>query len=360
MLLGALLLLAGCDQGDVTSPPAGSGASPTVAVAQVAAPTSTVETVPATATPTAVAIPATDTPVEPSATPAPPTDTPVATDSPAPTDTPAPADTATPRPPTRMPVQATETSTALGSTPDTSSDGQASSLKIDSTPQITGQQKDLSRTVDGKHYDVYIPPATKLHQYYHYTCEFDAAWVVLKTYGIDTTLDDQLSIIGQDKSLEPRWEETKQGIFIYGGDILHYYSGDYTKNFLARSSGNAMSKVFEHYGLQVTPVHTQDDLEAALRRGELVWIKTTADFKPGRPATWVMPDGTTYQTVLGNDHAAVVMGYSERGPLIRDVLGPTSTNWNRTYEYEVSWPTFIAAWASQSYDGLAVGAAGGQ
>ena len=44
----------------------------------------------------------------------------------------------------------------------------------------------------------------------------------------------------------------------------------------------------------------------------MVWIKTTADFKPGKPSTWIMPDGTRYKTVLGNDHAAVVMGYNDR------------------------------------------------
>ena|SRR5436853_6556453 len=70
--------------------------------------------------------------------------------------------------------------------------------------------------------------------------------------------------------------------------------------------------------------------------------------------TWIMPDGRTYDTVLGNDHAAVVMGYNSDCVLIRDVLGPTSTNWQRKYQYEVPWPKFLAAWASQQYDGLAV------
>ncbi|HMA33030.1 MAG TPA: C39 family peptidase, partial [Chloroflexia bacterium] len=213
--------------------------------------------------------------------------------------------------------------------------------------------------VDGIVLDAYVPAATKLHQYYHYTCEFDAAWVVLKTYGIDATLDEMVAIIGLDHSGEPRWEETKTGVMIYGGDITQAYSGDYTKDFLARSTGLAMRKVFAHYGLGVTPVHTQGALEAALRRGELVWIKTTADFLPGRPATWVMPDGRTWQTVLGNDHAAVVMGYNADGAYIRDVLGPTSTNRARTYQYLVPWDRFLAAWASQSWDGLAVAPPGG-
>jgi hypothetical protein len=69
-----------------------------------------------------------------------------------------------------------------------------------------------------------------------------------------------------------------------------------------------------------------------------------------------MPDGTTHQTVLGNDHAVVVMGFNQESAVIRDVLGPTSTNWQRPYEYEVSWDTFMAAWGAQSFDGVAVAA----
>lgn len=232
----------------------------------------------------------------------------------------------------------------------------APSATVTSAPQVTqAPTNDSSRVVDGKRYDAYVPAATKLHQYYHYTCEFDAAWVVLKTNGISVTLEDQIKIVGLDKSIEPRWEEHTDGVVIYGGDIFSAYSGDYTKNFLARSTGIVIKKIFEHYGLHVTPVNSQESMEAALRRDQLVWIKTTADFKPGRPAKWITPDGRTYDTVLGNDHAAVVMGYSERGALIRDVLGPTSTNLKRTYEYEVPWPKFMAAWAQQQYDGLAVG-----
>ena len=67
------------------------------------------------------------------------------------------------------------------------------------------------------------------------------------------------------------------------------------------------------------------------------------------------PSGSTRQTVLGNDHAVVVIGFSERGALIRDVLGPTSSNWERPYEYEVAWDVFLAAWGAQEFDGLAVG-----
>jgi hypothetical protein len=58
--------------------------------------------------------------------------------------------------------------------------------------------------------------------------------------------------------------------------------------------------------------------------------------------------------VLGNDHAVVVMGFNAESVVIRDVLGPTSSNWQRPYEYEVDWPTFLAAWEAQEFDGLAV------
>jgi hypothetical protein len=212
----------------------------------------------------------------------------------------------------------------------------------------------FARTVNGRFYDAYSPAATKKKQEYHYSCEFDAAWVILKTHGFDVGVDEQVGIAGHDTSIEPYYQESAKGIVIYGGDILHSYSGDYKTNFLARSTGQAMTKVFERFGLKVSPVRDRDQLESALLRGALVWIKTTADFKPGKQATWIMPDGETYSTVLGNDHAAVVMGFNSEAALIRDVLGPTNTNWNRQYEYEVPWPKFMAAWGQQQNDGLAV------
>jgi hypothetical protein len=208
-------------------------------------------------------------------------------------------------------------------------------------------------------YEVYIPTASKTGQWFHFTCEFDAAWAIFKTYGLDVTLDQQLAIIGVDTSVVPTYKETPEGVEITGGDIANFYSGDYKTNFLARTTGAAMHKVFEHYGLQTTPVHDQAGVEAALRAGELIWIKTTVDFKRWVPATWIGPDGSRYATVLGNDHAVVIAGFNENAVLIRDVLGPTSTNANRLPEYEVSWPTFLAAWGAQSYDGLAVARPGG-
>jgi hypothetical protein len=208
--------------------------------------------------------------------------------------------------------------------------------------------------VNGRLYDAYIPTASKQHQAYQYSCEFDAAWAILQTYGFDVSVDELIAAVGTDDSVEPYIEETKQGFVIHGGDITTSFSGDYTKNFLARSSGDAMRKAFERYGLRVTPVHDRRAVEAALRAGSLVWMKTTVDFNVWRPATWSMPDGRTRRTVLGNDHAVVVMGFNADVALIRDVLGPTSSNRQRPYEYEVDWASFLAAWEAQEFDGLAV------
>lgn len=208
--------------------------------------------------------------------------------------------------------------------------------------------------VNGRVYDAYIPAASKEQQAYQYSCEFDAAWAILQTYGFDVQVDDLVGIVGVDTSIEPYIEETPDGFAIYGGDIVHSFSGDYTKNFLARSSATAIRKAFEHYGLGTMLVSDREGIEAALLRGELVWIKTTVDFKPWRPAIWHMPDGSTHRTVLGNDHAVVVMGFNADSVVIRDVLGPTSTNYQRPYEYEVRWDTFMAAWGAQSFDGVAV------
>ena len=61
--------------------------------------------------------------------------------------------------------------------------------------------------VAGHVYDAYLPAATKKHQYYHFTCEFDAAWVVLKTYGFDASLDDQLKAF----DLWSDWQSGKRG-----------------------------------------------------------------------------------------------------------------------------------------------------
>ncbi|HWQ14327.1 MAG TPA: hypothetical protein VNL77_16125, partial [Roseiflexaceae bacterium] len=208
--------------------------------------------------------------------------------------------------------------------------------------------------VNGRRYDAYIPAAVKEAQAYRYSCEFDAAWVIFATFGHNVTVDELVQVMGVDKRVEPYIEETKDGFIIHGGDIATRFSGDYRTNFLARSTGAAMRRVFEHYGLRAAPVSDRAGVEAALRSSALVWMKTTVDFKPWRPATWRTPEGAEFQTVLGNDHAVVAIGFNEEVVVIRDVLGPTSSNWQRPYEYEVRWETFLAAWGAQSFDGLAV------
>lgn len=208
---------------------------------------------------------------------------------------------------------------------------------------------------DPASYDAYIPTACKDGPFYIYTCEFDASWAVLKTFGIDATLEEQLAAIEIDRRIEPYYQETPEGVVIYGGDITRAYSGNYTNNFLARTTSQGMRRVFTHFGLRNTLVHTRERIEQHLRRGRLVWIKTTVDFLDWVPATWVTPEGKTLQVVLGNDHAVVVIGYNREVAVIRDVLGPTDTNWSRPFEYEVPWETFLRCWGAQGSDGLAVG-----
>lgn len=246
-------------------------------------------------------------------------------------------------PPTSQPTAAPPAPTAIPPSP-TAAPSPTAEPSPNAAPIVVG----------GRRYDAYIPAATKQHQDYHYSCEFDAAWVIFKTFGQDVGVDDMVEVIGVDERVEPYYVETADGFVIYGGDIGAHYSGDYTKNFLARSTGAAMRPVFEHFGLSATPVHSRQAVESALRSGRLIWMKTTVDFKPWRPATWLTPDGDSFRTVLGNDHAVVAIGFSERGVVIRDVLGPTSSNRQRPYEYEVDWARFLAAWEAQSYDGLAV------
>ena len=178
--------------------------------------------------------------------------------------------------------------------------------------------------------------------------------MILQTYGFDVDVDQLIAIVGVDESVEPFIEQTRDGFVIHGGDITTSFSGNYRENFLARSSGDAMRKAFERFNLRTAPARDRASVEAGLRSGALIWLKTTVDFKPWRPATWLMPDGRIRHTVLGNDHAVVAIGFNTESVVIRDVLGPTSSNWERPYEYEVDWPTFLAAWGAQEFDGLAV------
>jgi hypothetical protein len=208
---------------------------------------------------------------------------------------------------------------------------------------------------DPASYDVYIPAACKSGDFYQYSCEFDAAWAILKTYGIDTTFEELLGAIKIDRRIEPYHQETANGIVIYGGDITRAYSGDYTSNFLAKTTGPAMRHVFKRFGMRVTHVNSRKRIEQNLQRGRLIWIKTTVDFLDWTPATWITPEGKEVRVVFSNDHAAIVMGYDRRVVVMRDVIGPTSSNWNRPYEYEVEWDRFLYCWAAQGSDGLSIG-----
>ena len=116
-------------------------------------------------------------------------------------------------------------------------------------------------------YDAYVPAATKPGQFAYYTCEFDAAWVILKTFGHDVPLEEQLAIVTLDRSVEPYAVPTADGYVVYGGDISAGFSGDYTSNFLARTTGEAMRPLFEEYGLEVRKVHSRRGLERSLRGG---------------------------------------------------------------------------------------------
>jgi hypothetical protein len=209
-------------------------------------------------------------------------------------------------------------------------------------------------TPDGRYYDAYVPAASKEGQFYHYTCEFDAAWVVLATFGYDVGFDEQLAIVGHDTTMEPYYEATADGFVIYGGDITTDFCGNYHDNLLARTTGQAMMPIFEQYPLDASFVNSREGIQQTLDQGGLVWMKATADFLPWEPTTWITPSGQELPTVLGNDHAVVAMGYNEFGPVIRDVLGPTSSNWERPYEYDVPWETFMGVFNAQGADGIGV------
>jgi hypothetical protein len=214
--------------------------------------------------------------------------------------------------------------------------------------------QDAIMTPDGRVYDAYVPAATKQGQFYQYSCEFDASWVVLQTFGYDVPFEEQIAIVGHDTSVEPYYEETAEGFVIYGGDVTSAFSGDYTQNMLARTTGAAMVPLFEHFELPTYQVDSREKIEEALGKGGLVWMKATVDFLPWAPTTWITPSGDELPTVLGNDHAVVVMGYNDLGVVIRDVLGPTNTNWERAYEYDVPWDTFLSVFEAQGSDGVAV------
>ncbi len=227
----------------------------------------------------------------------------------------------------------------------------------DSVGQKPGQASGEIAPIDadGATWSAYVQLPIKEGQDFHFTCEFDSAWIILKAYGKDLTLEDQLRLVGQDTSIEPTYEERSDGVIITGGDIWEHYSGHYEDNFLARATGNAMRKVFDGSGLTTQPVHDRAAIVAALTAGNPVFFKSSVDFLNWVPATWITPDGDTFPVVLGNDHALIVMGFNNEDVIIRDPLGPTSTNEQRPYQYRVAWERYLEVFAAQGNDGIAVG-----
>jgi hypothetical protein len=225
--------------------------------------------------------------------------------------------------------------------------------------QLPGQPATevLPVVTDDRAWDAYIQLPIKEGQDFHYTCEFDSAWIILMAYGHDMGLEEQLGIVGHDLSIEPWWEETAGGFLIYGGDIEEMYSGSYVENLLARARCSAVRKVFEAVGLTVTVTPDRASIEQALLQGQPVFFKSTVDFLDWDPTIWRCPDGDEFPVVLTNDHALVVMGFNDSEVIIRDPLGPTTTNEMRPWQYRVSWERYLQVIAAQGNDAIAVGPA---
>ena len=208
---------------------------------------------------------------------------------------------------------------------------------------------------DNTAWDAYLQLPVKQGQDFSYTCEFDSAWIILTAYGHDMGLDEQLRVVGHDLSIEPYAVESGSSVTIYGGDIAEMYSGDYRGNLLARARTSAVRKVFDAVELTVTATPDQASTEQALLQGQPVFFKATVDFLDWRPVTWVCPDGDQYPGVFTNDHALVAMGFNDSHVIVRDPLGPTTTNHTRPWQYRVSWERYLQVSAGQDYDAIAVG-----
>lgn len=208
--------------------------------------------------------------------------------------------------------------------------------------------------VDGIQYTAFVQVPIKRGQDLHYTCEFDTAWSIMMAYGIDAPLQAQLDAVGFDNPFEPYWEDLGDLVMIYGGDIGEFFCGDLDNNLVAKAKGSAMAKAFEAHGLVATPVRDRPAIEQSINMGYPVFFKSTVDFLEWRPALWNTPAGKQYQVVFSNDHALAVIGYNDTDVMIRDPLGPTSTNERRPYQYRVSWERFLQVFAAQENDGLAV------
>ena len=209
-------------------------------------------------------------------------------------------------------------------------------------------------TIDGRTYTAYTETVIKEGQWDLYTCEFDVAYMIMKTFGVETTLDDLIGYVGFDNPFEPYAEETPSGIIIHGGDISTAFCGDLSSNTYSKTRGSAIRRAFEGFGFTVETISSRKAVEAGLSAGKLMWLKTTVDFASFVPTRWQTPDGSVYPTAYDNDHCVAAIGYDDDGVIIRDSLGPTNTNWDRPWEYDVPWDLFLACWGSSGHDGLLI------
>ncbi len=242
-------------------------------------------------------------------------------------------------------AQSMDPFTHITTMPETETLGQRAGQPVDEVGPVEA---------DGALWTAMVQVPIKRGQWYHFTCEFDSAWSCMAAYDIDAGLDAQVEAVGIDNRVTPYWEETASGIMVYGGDIGEHFSGELDSNLMSRSTSNAMRKAFDAHGIATEPVHDRQAIETSLNAGYPVFFKSTVDFLDWRPATWHSPEGYTYPVVFSNDHALTVIAYNDDEVVIRDPLGPTSTNANRPYQYRVRWDRFLDVFASQGNDGLAV------
>jgi hypothetical protein len=246
-------------------------------------------------------------------------------------------------------AQSMDPYTYIVTMPETETLGQAAGQPVDEVGPVEA---------DGIQWMAMVQVPIKRGQWFHFTCEFDSAWCVMAAYDIDAGLDAQVDAVGIDNRVVPYWEETPNGIVVYGGDIGQHFSGALDENLMSRATSLAMRKAFEAHGLATQPISDRAGIEASLNAGYPVFFKSTVDFLDWQPATWFSPEGYQYQVVFSNDHALTVIAYNETEVVIRDPLGPTTTNTTRPYQYRVSWERFLQVFASQGNDGLAVMPAG--
>jgi hypothetical protein len=231
---------------------------------------------------------------------------------------------------------------------------------MDATPEVGQRAGQPASEVEptaagGWYWDAYLQLPVKEGQDFSLSCEFDTAWIILMAYGFDVPVQEQLAIVGTDDPFEPYYEDNGDGTFsIYGGDIHNHFCGNIESNILAKCRSNAMRRVFESRGLGVTETPTRELIEAALLRGEPIFFKSTVDMLPWRPATWYSTTGEAWPVVLSNDHALAVMGFNADDVIIRDPLGPTSTNVARPWQWRVSWARFLEVIAAQGNDAIAI------